>query len=308
MSILVLRSSASAGASDWQDVTVGSSDMPAELGGTDGRKVRLDLTGTDWGTQLGTGASATRVVGGAYDGTDCIRLIPPTVDDNYSCILRFLDLSNGGAKNVAQTNVGFVVKYGSRYWDLGHTDKLTGVLASQTVGGESSATASRCGVFDAFNDAGNSDFRRIWSVTATTFASYTQPPNGLFPESGPDADKLAYLGSTTNHASNPPEIGSEELYFEQEVDYRRDRGNADGRNRLDVWARDGYIGYLEIPLTWRADWDFSWTYARTIEYIGGYWNVAGTANADNYLDVSHVIIAVNRAKDSRIGPPPGFLT
>lgn len=310
MSIFVLRSSAVAGASNWQDVTVGYSSMPAELGGTDGRKVRLriDSSGTDWGTDLHTGASATRIAGGAFDGTDCVRLVPPSADQGHAAILRFLDLSNGGAKNTAQTNLGFCLKYGSRYWDLGHTDKLTGVIASQTVGGPENGSASRCGVFDAYNDAGASDFRRIWSVTATTLASYTQPPNGFFPEDGPHADKLAYIGSTINHASDPPQVGSEWLYCEQEVDYRRDRGNADGRNRWDVWARDGYLGYLEIPLTWRSDWDFTYQYARYIEYIGGYWNFAGTVDANNYLDVSHAIVALNRAKDSRIGPPPGFLT
>lgn len=287
--------------------------MPAELGGTDGRKVRMDITGSDWSTQLATGASATRVVGGAYDGTDCIRLVPPTVDEGHAAIMRFLDLSNGGAKNVAQANVGFCIKFGSRYWDLGHTDKLTGVLASQTVGGTENASASRCGVFDAFNDIGNPspDRRRIFSVTATTLASYTEPPNGFFPEDGPNADKLLYLGDVINHASNPPEVGSEWLYFEQEVDYRQDRGNANGRNRLDVWARDGHLGYLEIPLTWRPEWDFTYAYARYIEFIGGYWNTAGTPDAENHIDVSHPIVSVNRNKDARIEPPTGanpFLT
>jgi hypothetical protein len=178
MSILILRSSASVGASSWQDVTVGYSDMPAELGGTDGRKVRLriDSSGTDWGTDLHTGASATRVAGGAFDSTDCIRIVPPSADQGHAAIMRFLDLSNGGAKTSYQTNLGFCIKYGSRYWDLGDTDKLTGVLASQTVGGTENASASRCGVFDAYNDEGGGDLRRIWSVTATTLASYTQPP------------------------------------------------------------------------------------------------------------------------------------
>lgn len=285
--------------------------MPAQLGGTDGRKVRLDLTGSDWGTQLGTGASATRVVGGAFDGTDSIRLVPPTISDNYSCILRDLDLSNGGAKNVAQVNLGFCIKYGSRYWDLGHSDKLTGILASQTVGGAASASASRAAVFDAFKDSGASDFRRIYSVTATTVPSYHQPPSGIFQNTGADADKLLILGNTSNHANDPPLINSEWLYCEQEVDYRQDRGNAEGRNRFDVWARDGYLGYLEIPLSWRAEasgdpWDFSYQYARSIEYIGGYWNQTGTVDANNYVEISHPIVAVNRAKDARIGRPTGF--
>jgi hypothetical protein len=306
----------------WADVTVGFSAMPAQLGGTNGRKVRMDLSGTDWGaTQIDTtnGASVTRISGGAYDGTDCLRLVPPSGstpngNQTYCAIMRNLDLSNGGAKDSAQANLGFCIKPGSRYWDLGHQDKLTGIVASLTVGGAENASASRAAVFDAFKDVTVSDLRRLWSVTATTVVSYHYPtaPGQTF-QTGPDANKLMILGNTSNHANDPPLVNSEWLYFEQEVDYRQDRGNANGRNRLDVWARDGYLGFLEIPLTWReqspgATWDFSYRYARVIEYIGGLWNNPGTANANNYLDVSHPIVAVNRAKDSRIGPPPGFLT
>lgn len=296
----------------WEDVTVGYSAMPAQLGGADGRKVRLriDSSGSDWGAQLGTGASATRIAGGAFDGTDSIRLVPPTIGDNYACILRFLDLSNGGAKDSAQCNLGFCLKPGPRYWDLGHQDKLTGILGSQTVGGETDARLSRAAVFDAFLGS-PSDLRRIFSITATTVACYFQPAAAGFPEHGPDPRLLMILGTTANHAADPPQVNSEWLYFEQEVDYRRDRGNADGRNRLDVWARDGYLGYLEIPLTWRElagdAWDFSFRYARAIEYVGAYWNQVGTPNAGNHLEVSHAIVSVNRAKDARIGPPPGFL-
>lgn len=284
--------------------------MPAQLGGADGRKVRMDITGTDWGTQLGTGASATRVVGGAWDGTDCIRLVPPTVNDQYSCIMRFLDLSNGGAKTAYQANLGFCLKYGSRYWDLGHQDKLTGVIASQTVGGTENPSASRAAIFDAYRNIGGSDFRRVYSITATTVPSYAEPDNDDI--TGADANKLLILGNTSNHANDPPLVSTEDLYFEQEVDYSQSRGNANGRNRVDVWARDGYLGFLDIPLSWRetisgSPWDFSYQYARFVEYIGGYWNVAGTANANNYLDVSHPIVSLNRAKDDRIGPPPEFL-
>lgn len=301
------------GGGAWQDVTVGFSGMAAELGGADGRKVRMDLTGTDWGTQLGTGASATRVVGGAYDGTDCIRLVPPTVNDQYSCIMRNLDVSNGGAKDTGQVNLGFCLRYGSRYWDLGHQDKLTGVLASQTVGGTENASASRAAIFEGYKDSGASDFRRIFCITATTVPTYYNPPQGIFPGDGPDADLLMILGTTSNHANNPPLVSTEWMYFEQQVDYRQDAGNADGRNRVDVWAYGGdYLGYIYVPLTWRSEapegdpWDFSYRYARLIEYIGGYWNVAGTANANNYLDVSHPIVSLNRPKDNLIGRPPGF--
>lgn len=313
MGRFVLRSSASAAA--WEDVTTTFSGMPAELGGTDGRKVRLQITSgsSDWGTVTGTGASVTRIAGGAFDGTDALRLVPPTVGDQYSCILRFLDLSNGGSKSAYQANMGFCLQYGSRYWDLGHQDKLTGFVASQTVGGTENPSASRAAIFDAFKNIGGSDFRRVYSITATTVPCYAQPPD--IDIGATDANKPLIIGSTSNHANDPPLVSTEVLYLEQEVDYSRTHGNADGRNRLDIWARDGYLGYLEIPLSWRETgpdpdgdpWDFTYQYARVIEYIGGYWNNTGTADANNYLQVSHPIVALNRGKDQRIGPPPGFL-
>jgi hypothetical protein len=300
----------------WADVTVGYSAMPVQLAGTDGRKVRMSLTGTDWGVVVDdiNGASVTRVVGGAYDGTDCIRIVPPSSQlpngnsTTYSCIMRGLDLSNGGAKNAGQVTVAFCIKYGSRYWDLGHQAKITGVLASQTVGGAPNASASRAGVFEAFRDLGAGDLRRVFSATATTIAEYYDPPQGGFQGDHPDADLLMLLGSTSNHANNPPLVASDWLYFEQQVDYRQNAGNANGRNRLDVWSRSIYLGKIDIPLTTRPGWDFSYQFASQIEYIGGLWNSPGTANANNYLDVSHPVVSLNRANNDRIGPPPGFLT
>lgn len=309
MPIQILRRNvAIPSATAWQDVTVGASSIPAQLM-TDGRKVRLDLVGSDWSTQVDTvnGASVTRVVGGAYDGTDCIRIVPPSGstpngNQTYSCILRNIDLSNGGTKDVAQVNLGFCIKYGSRYWDLGQQAKVTGVLGSQTVGGATSSGA-RAAVFEAFRDQPASDLRRCFAVTSTTISEYYNPPQGGFQGEHPDADMLMLLGSTINHANDPPLVGSEWLYFEQEVDYRQDRGNANGRNRLDVWSRNGYIGYLYCALNYNPAWDFSYRYATLIEYVGALWNNPVTADANDYLDVSHPILSVNRAKDARIGPP-----
>lgn len=306
-------------ASNWADVTVGFSSMAAQLGGTDGRKVRMDVTGSDWGAWFDdlNGASVTRVVGGAYDGTDAIRIVPPSSQLNngnkttYSCIMFGLDVSNGGAKDVAQVNLGFCIAYGSRYWDLGHTAKVTGIEASLTQGGSPSANG-RAAIFENFKNQSIGDLRRLFAVTATTVQSYNQPINGFFPADGPDSTKLFILGSTSNHANDPPLVSTEWLYFEQEVDYRRNRGNPDGRNRLDVWARDGYLGYLEIPLTHNGAWDFNYSFGAQIEFIGALWNTPSVAaNANNFLMVSHPIVALNRSKDSRIGPPIGsinFLT
>lgn len=310
MSCLVLRSSVSV-ASSWEDVTVGYSSMPAQLA-TDSRKVRMDLVGTDWGTQIDTvnGASVTRVVGGAYDGTDCVRIVPPSgstpnANQTYSCIMRGLDLSNGGTKDVSRVNLGFCVKYGSRYWDLGNQAKVTGILPSQTIGGDTNV-ATRAAVYEAFYNSGGSDFRRCFSIICGGVAEYFEPPQGGFQDEHAIGDLMMLLGSTVNHANDPPLVGSEWLYFEQQVDFRQTGSNANGRNRVDVWSRTGYIGFLSVPLNNRPDWDFSYLYGRTIEYIGALWNDPGTADADNYLDVSHPIVALNLPWGSLIEVPTGF--
>jgi hypothetical protein len=292
--------------SNWEDVSVGMTQMPAQLA-TDGRKVRMDITGSDWGARVDVvnGASVTRVVGGAYDGTDCIRIVPPSGStpnehQTYSSIMTGLDLSISGTKDVAQANLGFCIRYGSRYWDLSHTAKVTGIQAATSVGGEPQAQG-RAAIFENFKDLGGGDLRRVFCVTSMTTQAYKEPDNWI--DQGPETDFLFVLGNTSNHANDPPLIATEWLYFEQEVDYRQNRGNANGRNRLDVWARGGYLGWLDIPLTWEATWSFTYAYARQIEYIGALWNSPATAHADNYLEVSHPIVAVNRAKDERIGPP-----
>lgn len=297
----------------WEDVSVGFSDMPAELGGADGRKVRMDITGSDWGVQVDTvnGASVTRVVGGAFDGTDCIKIVPPSgstsnPNQTYSCIMRGLDLSDGGSKNVAQVNLGFCVRWASRYIDLGAQAKVTGIVASQSVGGDPNASASRAAIFEAKYGP-----NRIFSITATTCTSYHDPVDGIYPEDGSDANKPVFLGTTINHGASPPRMGQEWVYIEQEVDYRQNRGNPNGLNRMDIYFRDGTHRHMEIGLDHReecgASWDFSYQYGRMIEYIGALWNDASVANANNYLEVSHPIVSVNRAKYSRIGPPDEFL-
>jgi uncharacterized phage protein (TIGR02218 family) len=299
----------SEGSSEWEDVTVGMASLGSQLA-TAGRKVRLDLAGSDYGLRVDTvnGASASQQLTGAFDGSAAIELRPQTgntsnSDHTYVGIAMGADLWNGGTTDVAQVNCGFCIYYGSRYIDLAETAKVTGVVAAPSLGGETSGSASRAAIFELIYNA-----RRAFSITATTVQSYHQPISGGFVDEGPDEDKLMLLGTTIDHDNDPPLVGQEWLYFEQEVDYRRDRGNPDGRNRVDVWARDGYIGYLEIPLTHRADWDFSYQYAAYFEYIGGLFNEPSVANADNFFRVSHVIFSNNRAKDDRIGPPPGFLT
>lgn len=312
MPIQILRRNvAIPSATAWQDVTVGASSMPAQLA-TDGRKVRLDLVGSDWSTQVDTvnGASVTRVVGGAYDGTDCIRIVPPSgstpnANQTYSCILRQLDLTNGGTKNVARVQLGFCVKYGSTYFNMGETAKVTGILPSQTIGGSTSA-ATRAAIFEDYRDQGGGDLRRVFSIICGGVAEYYDPPQGGFQGDHADADLLMLLGSTSNHANNPPLVASDWMYFLQSVDFRQDGANAFGRNRVDVWSRSQYLGKLSVPLNNRPDWDFSYQYGNYIEYIGGLWNDPATADANCYLDVSHPIVSVNRAWGDNIPTPPGF--
>lgn len=312
MGLLILRSTASAAA--WEDVTTTFSGMPAELA-TDSRKVRLriDSSGSDWGQAVDTvnGASVTRIAGGAWDGTDCIRIVPPSSQiDNpsntYSCILRELDLSNGGTKDVSRVTVGYVARYGSTYWNLGHQAKLTGILPSQTIGGDTNVI-TRAAIYEAFWDEGGGDLRRVLSVICGGVAEYYEPPIGGFQDPAHFADVLMALGATINHANDPPLVGTEDLYIEQNVDFRQTGSNANGRNRVDVWSRTtGYIGFLSVALNNRPDWDFSYQYGRTVEYVGGsLWNepAIDPIDANCYIDVSNPIVSVNRPWGSMIGPP-----
>lgn len=302
----------------WQDVTVGYSGMSSQFA-TDGRKVRMSLSGSDWGAQVDAvnGASVTARPGGAFDGSDAVRIVPPSgatsnPNNTYSAIMRNLDLTNSGTKDVSRVNLGFCVYYGSRYFDLGHQSKVTGILPSQTMA-SSAATlaATRAAIYEAFvNPPG--DLRRAFSAITGGIAEYFQPPQGGFANEHPAADLPVLVGNVSNHANDPPLVGQEWIYMEQRVDFRRTGANPNGRIRLDIWARDGLLGFLSVPLTNRPDWDFSYQYGHLIEYIGALWNQPGTADANNYLDVSHPIVAVNMPWNDTIGsgvigPPTGSI-
>jgi hypothetical protein len=296
-------------ASTWADVTVGMAGLGAQLA-TPGRKVRLDLTGSDYGLRVDTvnGASSSQNLTGAFDGSAYIELRPQTAavnnaNNTYVGVANGANLWNSGSTDVAQSNAGFCMYWGSRYIDLAATAKITGFVGAASLGGETSASASRAGMFEATHNG-----IRVISITSRTFASYTQPNAGFFPDDGPDEDHLMHVGTAINHANNPPLVGQEWLYFEHEADYRQNRGNANGRNRVDVWARDGYLGYLEVPLNYGTTWDYSYQYIAFYEYIGGLFNNPSTANANNFFRISHVIFSNNRSVNDRIGPPPGFLT
>lgn len=297
------------GGGAWEDVTVNFTGHGSQFG-TDGRKVRINLNGGDYGARVDTvnGATLTEMPTSAYDGTMAIKLTPQTGatgngNNTYVGICNGIDLWNSGAKDVAQANIGFCIYYGSRYIDLAATAKIGGIVGAQTLGGSTSATSSRLGFYENIYGVGSGgDGRRVPYPTVRTFSYYP----GIFVDTSPSLH-MCRIGTTVNHANTPCLIGQEWIYFEQEGDYRQNRGNANGRNKIYMWLRDGTAKTIETDLTYEPSWDFSWRYAAFYEYIGGLFNNTSTANANNFFMVSHPIASVNRAKDDPIGPPPGFL-
>lgn len=303
-------STGSANAGVWADVVVGMAGMGPALA-TPGRVVGLDLDHGDYGARADTvnGASVTRFASGAYDGSSFIRVRPPTgatsnPNQTYAGIANGVNLWNDGTTDVAQANAGFCMRWGSRYIDLGAPTKLTGFLGAPSLGGATTANA-RTAVFD---ERYGNPIRRILAPTAATVQSWHQPTSGYHPEEGPDTDKLLLGGfASANHGANPPQVAAMEwLYCEQEADYRQDRGNAFGRNRFDVWARDGYLGFIEIPLTHNASWSFANRYIAYFEYLGGLFNLVSTYHDENFVDFSHVVFSTNRARNARMNPPVSF--
>jgi fibronectin type III domain protein len=288
----------------WADVIVGMSAMPVQLA-VAGRRVGLDLSGPDYGARADTvnGASVTKIPGGSWDGSTAIRIRPPNgsvdnPDHTYAGIANGIDIWNGGATNVGRCRVGYTMYCGSTYHIFGANAKVTGFLAAQTLGGLTSSGA-RTALFDQVYNG-----KRLYAPTSATVQSWHQPTSGYFPDSGPDTDKLIQQGSTINHAANPPQTGQEWLYWEEYVDYLRDL-NPNGLSRVDCWARGGvYLGFIEIPLTHNASWNFAYQYIAAFEYLGGLFNNPSTADANSYIDVSHFRMVTNTA--APMGPPPGF--
>jgi hypothetical protein len=311
MGILILRSSATAGGGggSWADTIVDFSNFAPELA-TAGRIVGLNLDNNDYGARADTtnNASVTRIAGGSWDGTAAIRLRPPTgsinnADATYCGIANGIDLSNSGTQSIFRARAGWTMYCGAQWHLLGANSKVTGFLGATTVNGATSANA-RTAIFDQQWEPGNVT-HKVYAVTAATVQSYHQPVSGTAPDGGPDTDKLLQQAATINHAANPPQTGQEWLYWEEYIDYRQDLGNALGLHRVDVWARDGHLGYLEIPLNHNSSWDYSYQYIRTFEYLGGLFNDPSTAHADNFCDVSHFRMMANTA--TQMGPPSGFL-
>lgn len=292
---------------DWADVFVDADGVQAALA-TDRAivGVRGD-TLSDFNPRLssGNGATLDYIAAASFDGQEpAIEMRPPTAlvgdDADYASILD-TRLDRSGAANIAQLNFRWLAYYGPQYHSLAPNAKVTGMMLGSNPADPDTYTA-RIGIFD-----NKLSGYLVWAVTSGTTQTYYNPPDGYHPGDGTAANLMAQLSQTINHGNSPPRVGQEWLCFEMVVDARRNRGNADGMNRLVMTARDGTQRELVIPLDWDAGWNFSNQYIGIFEGLGFYFNTAGTANADNYVRWSHCAFSANLDSDELIGPPPGFL-
>lgn len=318
MGILILRSSAAVGGGggDWADTFVTSSGLSAALA-TDGAVIGIRGVNTsEYGGRVteGNGGSVAFVADGAFDGDDCIRLVPPdtSVGANpaYCSILDGINLTNGGVHEIYQINIAFLARMGSRYIDLAAGSKWLSFGISTAPNG---TFANRAAVFEGYFSAGplTGNPARVYGVTADETQHYFNPyETGCYSaECGPASSYVVVGRTSASHAASPPVIGAGEwVHFEMELDVRQNRGNANGRNKLTVRTADGVINRtLSIPLNHEASWNFSWDCILEMEGLGWYWNLPSTAHADNWIEFSHVRLSANRAVDNAIGPPTGYL-
>lgn len=300
---------------DWADTFVTFDGIGPALA-TDGLVVGIrGTTAAEYGAfaSEGNGGSLEFESGTAYGGEDSIKLIPPDVgpEPAYCSILYNANITNGGVKEIAQINIRFIAELGSRYIDLASGTKW---LSCHVGTAPNASSSNRACLFEGYEPSAVAA-GRIYAVTADETQSYHQPritdPEACYhPDCGTAAQKGFLVRSTADHGGTPAVAGpNEQIYFEMELDVRRDRGNADGRNRMYVATRDGVIDkYMEIPLTWEGAWNFAWNCIINIEGLGWYWNTPGTAHADNWIKFSRIALSVNRAVDNPIGKPPGFFT
>lgn len=308
MGFLILRSSASVAAA-WADVFVTAANVGPELA-TNGRVVGIrGSAASDWEIALtaNNGGSVTRVANASFDSNeDAIEIIPPSGPNaEYVGILNAVNL-RGTSNTVRQINLRWLAYHGSTYWSHSTPTKLTGFLMSATNSYPADAP-KRAAVFDNRWPTG-AEAEKVFAVTYGTTQSYHEPDSGI--DIGADVDKLCFLRSSANHSNNPPIIGPEWVCFEQIVTTPGYNSQSDGRNKLVMWTRDGVVSeaYLDIPFSYAgADYDSSKIYLISTEYLGGYFNDAGTADANNFARYSHCAFSANRSLDSYIGPPPGFL-
>lgn len=311
---------------DWADVFATSSGMGAALV-TDEQIVGLrGVNTTEYGTFIGpnpNGGSVAIVEDCSFDGEDCIHLIPPDScqtladcpdpqDDNagYTSILTGVDITNGGTHAISQLNIRFLFYMGSRYIDLAGRDGLGPkwiCMLAVTAPGTSSPSNRAC-LFESYVSTFSG---RVIAVTVDEVQNYHEP---LIAECtsfdcGTAAQKIQITRASPDHSASPQITGAGEwICIELEWDVSQTNGNANGRNKVYIDTRDGVISKeSSVPLTYDAGWNFALDSIAVIEGIGWYFNVdSEAANADNYIDYSHVALSANREPDERIGCPPGF--
>jgi hypothetical protein len=267
-------------------------------------------TTADYGAfvTVGNGGAVTLVSGGAFDGDDCIKLVPPDNDLGgdaaYCSVLRGANIWDDGANDVGVINFRFLFRMATRYIDLAPSPKWFSFGVASTLGG------SRNDRVASFETYWAPSTGRVICVTADEVQEYHNPHiTDVYSPDGDDTRKLCIVrNGAANHANDPPILGQEWVCIECQIDTRQDRGNANGRNKIKILTRDGVVdASLEIALNYDSGWNFTDQFISELEGLGWYFNDAGTANANNYIEFSHFVFSANRDKDDFIGPPPGFL-
>lgn len=300
---------------DWADVytTVAGADAQFTSAGR-----RVGIRGTtlaDYAASStpGNGGSITIIPNGSFNGTEnAIRLVPPNTlvgsNAQYVQFLSGLMVWNGGARVVRQINFSMLCRYAPRYIDLASGPKWIGWTLSQTLGSE--VNPKRLAIFEGFLSQ-NGVNGRVFGVTYGTTQSYNEPENGFFASSGTAAEKPVFVvNGPAAHSSDPPLIAAGEWFHIEHVvtGPGHDPSAPNGRNRLYFRTADRVVdAYLDIPLSWGADYSAAIQYFSGMEFFGGYFNLAGAQHPDNYADYCNPVIAVNMPLNSRIEPPFGYL-
>ncbi len=295
----------------WADVFITDiADIGPELaadGVTVGITVGSSFTGLGQQLTSGNGATMDIVTGGSFDGEEnAVRIYPPTTlvsgEGQYASWLRNINLWSSGSTNIAQINFRWLHYYGTTYFSHAAPTKVTGFWCQDSL--SSPGVPRRQGLWET-QDTVNWTPYKYMGTTSNSVQYYP----GAFIDSVPDSSKLMRIGGSQISSNSPPQFGGSWVCYEMAVDLRQNRGNAFGMNKIVCWTRDGVVSARSIqsPCNWDPPWSFTYQYIETFEGLGFYWNVVGTANANNYLMHSHATFAANMAYDALIGPPPGFL-
>jgi hypothetical protein len=310
------------------DAPVSTCGAPADLVGAmadmdlsvAGRVFEMDLAAS-YGLRVtaGNGCAVTSEATIGFGGARGVRVIPPDQliggaggNSEYCGFASGAPLSRGGVE-VGSINIRYAMFVGRGFADAtaaGGGPKAIIPFVVDAQGNE--GYSSRPMVFwGGHVEHAGTNYGAI-GVTEGTVQSYQEPEDDYFP-AGAGRDAI-YFGPAPDHAGTAtdgtPVVGDEWIVVEHEWDLRRDRGNANGLNRLYVWTRDGMVDgrILDIPLTWDGNHEFEGDRFASLDGIGYYWNQPAVRTVNDHLIYSHVAFAANRPTGQPIGPPPGFLT